>query len=172
MRDVHSCVPDIGNIPCNFTGLHHITPCGVLQYSYWIVRKDRFIYIYVNSRGSRYFSFTTICKGVEDASRRVLRYCWELFDDNVYEYEENIVGWWWKCYNATLGNLWIDNKQNGPQHGCLLFRELLHTKMNDALSWKLQQGSSIRWYPATSLRITFYIWKIKEISVQMVLIQF
>jgi len=26
--------------------------------------------------------------------------------------------------------------QNGPQHGCLLFEKLLHTKVVDALSWK------------------------------------
>lgn len=28
--------------------------------------------------------------------------------------------------------------QNGPLRGCLLFKELLYTKVDDALSWKSQ----------------------------------
>lgn len=79
----------------------------------------------------------------------------KLLDDNVYECAKNIVvdgdGNVISWRLGTCGSI----AQNGPQHGCLLFKELLYTKVDDALSWKsLQEGSITMFCWHSRLKVT------------------
>lgn len=101
----HTCVLDIGNVPCNFARWHCVTPPDVLQYVEYPNRTDlhsqSFLRYYFDFYNDMYVH-RTACFGV----LRWRNYLTITFT-NVWR---TLLERWWKCYTmARLGTWRIDS---------------------------------------------------------------